>query len=65
MKKTYLFLSLCVFSYPLFPQIGFGTNVPDTLSVIHLESTDKAFYLPRLTDAQIAAQSNWIPRTKK
>lgn len=59
MKKSFLILSVCLFTYPLFAQIGFGTNKPDPLSIIHLESTDKAFYLPRLTNAQIAAQSNW------
>lgn len=40
-------------------QIGYGTNNPGPLSIIHLESTDKAFYLPRLTNTQIAAQTNW------
>lgn len=59
MKKLLILTPLLFFVNNVFSQVGYGTNNPDPRSVIELQSTDKAFYLPRLTDAQIAAQSNW------
>lgn len=48
-----------MWSSHLYSQVGYGTNNPDPLSIIHLESTTKALYLPRLSIAQLNAQSGW------
>ena len=59
MKNIFALAILIFFSYNSYSQVGYGTNNPDALSIIHLEATDKALYLPRLTTAQLNAQSGW------
>ena len=59
MKSLCTLIFLLTWSSHLYSQVGYGTNNPDPLSIIHLESTDKAFYLPRLTTTQLNAQSGW------
>lgn len=58
-KLIILFIVTCSFTLNIQAQVGYGTNNPDPRSVIELQSTDKAFFLPRLTDAQITAQTDW------
>lgn len=59
MKKIIFLATFLAFTQISYAQKGYGTNNPDPLSIIHLESSNKAFYLPRLTDGQIAAQTGW------
>ncbi|MBL6663786.1 MAG: hypothetical protein ISP71_06765 [Flavobacteriales bacterium] len=59
MKKLLFLATLLAFTQITYAQKGFGTNNPDPRSIIELQSTDKALYLPRLTMAQINAQSDW------
>jgi hypothetical protein len=59
MKKLLILAITLAFTQITYAQVGYGTNNPDPRSVVELQSTDKALYLPRLTDAQITAQSDW------
>lgn len=40
-------------------KVGDNPTTVDARSVLELESTSQALYLPRLSDAQVAAQSGW------
>jgi hypothetical protein len=42
-------------------KIGDNANTIDPRSILELESKTKALYLPRLTTAEIGAQSGWKP----
>ncbi|RZJ63288.1 MAG: hypothetical protein EOO50_17200 [Flavobacterium sp.] len=53
MKK--LCLSLLFFASYASAQVGIGTTTPSSSAILQLESTDKAFLPPRMTDAQMLA----------
>ncbi len=58
-KYGFLLLVICGLALNSKAQIGYGTNNPDPRAVIELSSSDKAFYLPRLTTAQLDGQIGW------
>ncbi len=60
MKKIFFFLVFTVFFLYSYTQenVGIGTMSPDMTALLHLESTDKGFLLPRLDDTQRDAINN-------
>ena len=58
-KYIFLIVATCGLVLSSQAQIGYGTNNPDPRAVIELNSSDKAFYLPRLTTTQLNAQTGW------
>jgi hypothetical protein len=53
--KQILSLSILIISGVLNAQIGIGTLVPDTSSILDLSSTTKGFLMPRMTTNQQTA----------
>ncbi len=50
MKNVFFFISICCFS--AHSQVGIGTTTPDSSSILHLESSDSGFLVPRLTELE-------------
>jgi len=57
---TLLIINLLLFSIALFAQVGIntGNNGPDGSAILDVNSTDKGFLPPRLTEAQRNGISN-------
>jgi len=51
MRKIFTYFLLLFPSYHAFAQIGIGTTTPHASSLLHLESNNKGFLLPRMTQA--------------
>ena len=59
MKKNILpIVFLFLFAFSASSQVGIGTDTPASSSIFHLESTDKGFLPPRMTEAQMNAIQN-------
>jgi hypothetical protein len=59
MKKNFLpIVFLFLFAFSASSQVGIGTDTPASSSIFHLESTDKGFLPPRMTEAQMNAIQN-------
>ena len=59
MKKNILpIVFLFLFAFSASSQVGIGTDTPAPSSIFHLESTDKGFLPPRMTEAQMNAIQN-------
>lgn len=50
LSLLFLFFVTCTFA-----QVGIGTTTPSQSAILQLDSTDKAFLPPRMTDAQMLA----------
>lgn len=50
--RTTLFAVFLLLAGQVFAQVGIGILTPDTSAILHLESTDRGFLLPRMTTAQ-------------
>ena len=59
MKKLLILTIIIVITQTLYAQVGHGTNNPHHRAVLDLATTDKALYLPRMTNAQIFAHNDW------
>jgi hypothetical protein len=57
-KKILLLPILCFLVYVSNAQVGINILEPDSSAVLHLESQDRGFLLPRLTTAQMNAINN-------
>ena len=59
MKKNILpIVFLFLFAFSASSQVVIGTDTPAPSSIFHLESTDKGFLPPRMTEAQMNAIQN-------
>ena len=52
MKKQFIALSLALFTGILSAQVGVGTSTPNASAILDVESTNKGFLPPRMTQAQ-------------
>lgn len=58
LRKTALSICFILLSAIAFSQSGVNTDDVDDSAILHLESTDKGFLLPSLTEVQITSMPN-------